>query len=35
MEIERLARGDTIDQGIVARAFKAEKYANYNPYKNI
>lgn len=33
MEIERLARGDTIDQGIVARAFKTEDTKIITPSK--
>lgn len=33
MEIERLARGDTIDQGIVARAFKIENTKIITPTK--
>lgn len=33
MEVERLARGDTIDQGIVARAFKAENTKIITPSK--
>lgn len=33
MEIERLARGDTIDQGIVARSFKAENTKIITPTK--
>lgn len=33
MEIERLARGDTIDQGIVARAFKLENTKIITPTK--
>lgn len=33
MEIERLARGDTIDQGIVARAFKIENTKIITPSK--
>ena len=33
MEIERLARGDTIDQGIVSRAFKAHNTKIVTPIK--
>ncbi len=33
MEIERLARGDTIDQGIVAQAFKSSKTKIITPIK--
>lgn len=33
MEIERLARGDTIDQGIVAQAFKCSKTQIITPLK--
>lgn len=33
MEIERLARGDTIDQGIVARAFRVENTKIITPSK--
>ena len=33
MEIERLARGDTIDQGIVAQAFKYSNTKIITPLK--
>lgn len=33
MEVERLARGDTIDQGIVAQAFKYSNTKIITPYK--
>ena len=34
MEIERLARGDTIDQGVVAQAFKSSHTKIITPIKN-
>ena len=35
MEIERLARGDSIDQGIVARAFKYSETRIITPFKTF
>ena len=35
MEIERLARGDTIDQGIVAQAFKYSNTKIITPLKTL
>ena len=33
MEVERLARGDTVDQGIVSQVFKASRTLIITPYK--
>ncbi len=35
VEVERLARGDTIDQGIVAQAFKYTNTKINNTYESI
>ena len=35
MEIERLARGDSIDQGVVARAFKYSETLIITPFKTF
>jgi hypothetical protein len=35
VEVERLARGETMDQGIVAQAFKISETKIITPIKNI